>query len=396
MSSRTIEISVEPKLLVWARETIGMKRSVVSSKLKVSEKTLENWESGDWKPTLTQAEKLARVYKRSLATFFLSEPPKEQARPQDFRTISSKQKREFSSKMLLVIRRARRLQALAAELAQNGGRDLSLKLPNATLYDDPELLTAKLREQLGVSTETQTTVWKNERHALDGWKSSVEGLGILVLQIGMPMDEARGFSLVGDGIPVIVLNARDSIRAQIFSLFHECAHLLLNNFGVCDMKEGRHLSEEFGNVEKFCNHFAGALVVPKSLLETHVAVSSLKSGRHISDEELVNLSSFFKVSQEVILRRLVMIGKASQERYNIKRKQWEEEYKNIQSGGRANPPKKCIRENGVTFVSLVLDAFREDRITYKDVGDYLTVRVKHLPKIEQIVGEITYSNETTI
>jgi Zn-dependent peptidase ImmA (M78 family)/transcriptional regulator with XRE-family HTH domain len=395
MPRQRIEINVEPKLLLWARETIGKSRSEVASKLKVSEKTIEGWESGQSKPSLTQAETLSRLYKRPLAAFFLPEPPKEQPHPQDFRTMSSKQKTEFSSSMLLVIRRARRLQGLATELAQNGGRDLSLKLPAATLYDDPEVLATKLRNQLGVSTERQTSIWKNERQALEGWKMTVEGLGILVQQIGMPLDEARGFSLVGDGIPVIVLNARDAVRAQIFSLFHECAHLMLNNFGVCDMKEGKHISAEAGKVEQFCNHFAGALLLPRSPLQTHPLVSTLRPNGRLSDESLAELSVFFKVSQEAILRRLVMIGKASREWYDSKRIQWQREFKK-QKGGRSNPPKKCVRENGLTFVSLVLDAFREERITYRDAADYLTVRVKHLPKVEQLVGEMAYSNEATI
>jgi Zn-dependent peptidase ImmA (M78 family) len=270
-----------------------------------------------------------------------------------------------------------------------------LKLPTATLYDEPELLAARLREQLGISGERQTSTWKNERQALEEWKFAVEGLGILVQQIGMPLDEARGFSLVGDGIPIIVLNARDAIRAQIFSLFHECTHLMLNNFGVCDMKEGKHVSGEVTKVEQFCNHLAGALLLPRSLLESHPLISTLKPKGRLSDNDLVDLSGFFKVSQEAILRRLVMIGKASQELYDSKRSQWQKEFKK-QTGGRSNPPKKCIRENGLTFVSMVIDAFREERITYRDAADYLTVRVKHLPRVEQLIGEMTYSNEATI
>jgi Zn-dependent peptidase ImmA (M78 family)/transcriptional regulator with XRE-family HTH domain len=388
-------MNIEPKLLVWARETIGLTRTDVASKLKVSGKTVENWESGISKPSLVQAERLARVYKRPLAAFFLAEPPMEQKRPQDFRTISGERGKEFSSSMLLVIRRARRLQSLATELAQDGGRDLSLKLPTASLFDDPESLASRLREQLGVSAETQTSIWKNERQALNGWKSLVEDLGIFVLQIGMPMDEARAFSLIGEGIPVIVLNARDSLRAQIFSLFHECTHLMLNNFGVCDMKEGKYFSAEVSKVEQFCNYLAGALTVPATLLQAHQEVVGLRPSSRVSDDVLVSLSAHFKVSQEVILRRLVMIGKASKEWYSLKRSQWEKEYKK-QQGGRSNPPKRCIRENGTTFVSLVFDALRDNRITYKDVADYLSVRVKYLPKVEQLVGQMAFVNETAI
>jgi Zn-dependent peptidase ImmA (M78 family) len=209
------------------------------------------------------------------------------------------------------------------------------------------------------------------------------------------MDEARGFSLMGEGIPVIVLNARDSLRAQTFSLFHECAHLMLNNFGVCDMKEGKHISAEVSKVEQFCNHLAGALAVPATLLQVHPEVAQLRPNSRVSDEVLATLSIHFKVSQEVTLRRLVMIGKASKEWYNSRRRQWEKEYKK-QQGGRSNPPQKCIRENGTTFVSLVFDALRDNRITYRDVADYLGVRVKYLPKVEQLVGQMAFANETAI
>ncbi|HCV43169.1 MAG TPA: hypothetical protein DGH68_06770 [Bacteroidetes bacterium] len=297
--------------------------------------------------------------------------------------------------MLLVVRRARRLQALATELAQNTGHDLSLRLAPFTVYNDPEAMADALRKQLGISSETQTSVWRNERQALAEWKSAIENLGIMILQIGMPLTEARGFSLVGDGIPVIVLNARDAQRAQAFSLFHECAHLALNNFGICDMRDGRKISAELTKIERFCNHFAGALLLPRQLVQNHPLVSGLRTVGRVPDETLMTLSDSFKVSQEVVLRRLVILGKASTEFYEAKRKEWQKDVKK-QMGGRANPPKKCIRENGLPFVSLVFNAFREEKITYRDVADYLTIRAKHLPRVEQLIGEMAYSNEAAI
>ena len=59
-------------------------------------------------------------------------------------------------------------------------------------------------------------------------------------------------------------------------------------------------------------------------------------------------------------------------------------YKQIVKWGPA-PPRKCIQENGVPFVSLVLESYKKDKITYSDVADYLGIRLKHLPKVEQLV-----------
>jgi len=49
--------------------------------------------------------------------------------------------------------------------------------------------------------------------------------------------------------------------------------------------------------------------------------------------------------------------------------------------------KECIGKNGRRFVSLVLEAQRRDRVTHSDVADYLGVRTKHFPEIEQLLAE---------
>jgi Zn-dependent peptidase ImmA (M78 family) len=208
----------------------------------------------------------------------------------------------------------------------------------------------------------------------------------------MPIEETRGFSLTEGDIPVIVLNEKDSIRARIFSLFHEYGHLLLDKGGLCDMKEQNIPSDKAMSIEKFCNHFAGAILVPKDVLQNHRLLESKTLSTVWSDEDLKKLSKDFKISQEVILRRLVMLKLASLNFYQKKRKEWEaitkEEEKQI-IRRRQKPPKKCIQENGVPMVSLVLESFRKDKITYSDVADYLAIQLKHLPKVEQLIESTT-------
>jgi Zn-dependent peptidase ImmA (M78 family)/DNA-binding XRE family transcriptional regulator len=386
MPHKSLEVFIEPKVLLWARESIGLGIKEIAKKLQVSENTIEKWESGQKKPKLTQVERLAKIYKRPLAVFFLSKPPQEPPPPKDFRSLPQEKKAVFSPKTRLAIRRARRLQSLAAELAKSLNRQITPLIGKVALSDNPEIVANRIREQLGVGIQMQFS-WEDENKALDGWKRAIEKSGILIFQINMPIEETRGFSLNEGRLPVIVLNLSDSINGRIFSLFHEYAHLLLNDSGICDMEDVDNLSDEGKLTERFCNHFAGAILVPKDALLTHEIMRSKNYPHEFPDEILKELAKGFKVSQEVILRRLLTFGLSTGDFYERKRREWEAKAKEAtkkEKWGRQNPPKKCVQENGVPFVSLVLETHREEKITYRDVADYLTIPLKHLPKVEQL------------
>ena len=387
MPPRFVEVPVKPTLLKWARESVGLDIPEISKKLKVSEDVVTKWESGQKRPTLIQIEKLASIYKRPLAIFFLSEPPKDSPLPNDFRTLPEEEKAPLSPETRLAIRRAWRANYLAAELSRSLERETIPKIERADLSDDPESVAAKTRETLGVQIESQFG-WKNQYEALNEWRKSIEDKGIFVFQMGMPIKETRGFSLTESRFPVIVLNTRDSVTARIFTLFHEYGHILLNKSGICDMEDRHYLTDEIKLLERFCNHFAGSVLVPKEHLLNHELVRSTNYFPEWPDEVLRKTANDFKVSQEVILRKLLILGMTEEDFYRSKREQWKLEIRGIQKkkkGGRQIPPRKCIQENGVTYVSLVLDGYRENRITYSEVADYLSIQTKHLRRVEQLL-----------
>jgi Zn-dependent peptidase ImmA (M78 family)/DNA-binding XRE family transcriptional regulator len=387
MPHKSLEANIEPSVLRWARETIGMGTGDIANRLKVTEDMVSKWESGQKRPTLIQAEKLANVYKRPLAAFFLPEPPVDLPPPKDFRTLPAEKRKPFSIKTILAIRRARRIQSLIGELAKSLTVKVQYEIGTASLSESPEALAERIRGKLGVDTQAQFR-WKNQEEALNEWKNALEKQGIFVLQMGMPIEETRGFSLAEGEIPVIMLNLKDSINGRIFSLFHEYAHLLLNQTGICIMDEEEGFSDESEVVERFCNHFAGAVLVPQSALLSHEIVRAHRNSVTWPDETYLELSKSFKVSQEVILRRLVISKLFSTTFYQQKRKEWEEKARGAQprgKWGRQNPPKKCIQENGVPFISLVFESYNGEKITYNEMADYLGIRLKHIPKIEQMI-----------
>ncbi|MBI4683448.1 MAG: helix-turn-helix transcriptional regulator [Nitrospirae bacterium] len=119
-------VSVEPKILEWARLSIGLSQKDVAGKFKFKDETIINaWEQGSKKPTFAQIEKLASFYKRPLAAFLLSKPPHELPLPKDFRTELSIKHKPFSPGTLLAIRKARKFQASAIELNSELGKPVT-------------------------------------------------------------------------------------------------------------------------------------------------------------------------------------------------------------------------------------------------------------------------------
>lgn len=386
MPRRSFEVPVEPGVLIWARKTIGLSPADVAKRLNVLEDLVNRWESGEARPTLKTLEKLADYYKRPLAAFFLPTAPVELPLPSDYRRFPSGTRPPLSRKTLLAIRRARRLQSVAGELAADLGRRLIPTLERLDEAENPETAAKRVRKQLGIEVETQLG-WTNERRALDNWRDTVEDFGVLVSQTSIPLEgeKIRAFSLAEPEPPIIVLNSQDSARARMFSLFHEYAHILLGSGGICSMEQ---VDEQ---TERFCNRFAAAFLLPEADLRQHSLTQKLlrsQSSPGDLDEVLGQLASAFKVSKEAVLLRMVTLRLLRRAVYARWREEQEaKEWPERKAGFSGDKAKQCIRNNGASFVSLVLEAQKRDRITHSDVADYLGVKTKHFGEIGQLVAQ---------
>jgi len=384
MPRKTLEVTVEPKVLIWARKSMGIDIQKVAKRLRVSVDTVTKWELGEKKPTLRMLKELARFYKRPLAVFFLPAPPEEPPLPTDFRVLPQQKRGILSKETRLALRNARRLQSLTVELAKSINHEFIIEVGRANLRDNAEMVAIEEREHLSVGIQEQFD-WRNSRQALDEWRKKVEGVGILVFQFAMPVEEVRGFSLIEGNILTVGLNSHDSINARIFTLFHEYAHFLLGTGGICNLEED---SEPHSSTEKFCNHFAGAILVPKKDLLRHNLIKSITAYPEISDEYLGKIAMSFKVSPEVILRRMAIFGLVTKDFYRRRYEEWKvkaEREKVKKKGFGISPAKKCLSEKGFPFVSLVLETHKQGIITYNDVADYLSIRLKHLNEIERLI-----------
>lgn len=385
--SKTLEVPVKPDVMRWARVTMGRTPDELAKRLKIGKSTVEAWESEppQKNPTLKQLKELAVYLKRPLAVFFLPAAPQEAPLPTDFRSLPADAKKPFTHKMLLPLRQARRLQELAHEMTSVEEQRSVRRLVSATTEDNVRLLAEEIRKSLGVTLEQQTK-WPDEATALNVWKHAVEQRAVFVLELPFPVPEGRAFSLTDAEPFTIVLNSNDAVTGRIFSLIHEYGHLLLRQGGICD------LSEEGKTIEQFCNRFAGELLAPAQALLENPLVKGHRSRPTWDEEDLRQLARQFRVSREVVLRRLLSLGRTTDRFYRQKREEWEIDLKKQakrQRGGKAVPARRCVRQNGIPFTTLVLESAWREKITYRDVSDYLSIGLKHLPAVESLVREET-------
>jgi Zn-dependent peptidase ImmA (M78 family) len=381
VSSKSFNVSVEPAVLIWARESIGLSVNDVVKKISgITINTIKGWETkgGTQKPTFAQVEKLSKIYKRPLSAFLLPAPPKEPPFPKDFRKLPSDEKQSLNPKTYLAIRKARRFQYSAIELIKELGEE-SKKLPEkANLSENPETLAEKMRIQFGIKGFPRRGSFTKEA-ALDEWIKILENNGILVFQISVTMNkEIRGFSLIDEDAPAIVLRRSDETSAKIFTLFHELAHLLLREGGICDL-------ESDISHEKFCNHFAGAFLVPKDKLLNHSIVETNERVREWPENLLRDIARDFRVSREVILRRLWILGLTTKEYYLKKHKEWKKYKQPFGRRDKRTEIKICLQERGKRYTSMVFDAYERKKIDEMRVADYLGVTSDKIPRVKEAI-----------
>ena len=392
---KTVRATAKPELIRWVREDAGLSLEDAAKKTGTTVERVRAWEAGDLAPTIRQLRLLGKAARRPLAVFFLSEPPERFQAMHDFRRIPGDPLREGSRELRLEIRVALARREIAVDLAGGLGEPLAEFPVTFDLDENPIHAAFRLRDVLGLGLEVQRT-WRSPYEALNGWKKSVEALGILVFQAsGVDVSEMRGFSIAEFPYPAVVVNVQDSPRARVFSLIHELCHIGLRRGGVCDLTDQGQRPPEDDRVETFCNAVAAEVLVPINALVLSSVVQEHGPDPEWTMRELQALSTEYSVSREVILRRLLAAGRTTREFYQEKREEFLKEHQALRrrQTGFVTPDVQAVSGAGATFVRLVLDSYYQERITSRDVSEYLGVRLKHLATIEEKVmgGRILFA-----
>ena len=376
-----------PSVLLWARRTAGLDTDEVARKVGTSSDRLESWERGEQQPSITQLRKLADVYKRSLAVFFLEKPPPDEAPPSDFRRFDPKAAEPLSSSLRFVIRDARDRREAAIDLFDELDEHPPEFSLSAKVSDDPERVGQHLRNALAAG---KTPAGGDPRVAFNFWRDASENAGVLVFQArDVEVEEMRGFSISERPLPAVVLNIQDAPAGRTFSLLHELAHIMLNHGGLCIFEE-RGPQTDIQRTEVFCNHIAGATLLPAASLLQEPEVPRRRESA-IPDDALERLARRYGASREAVLRRLVILDRVPLAYYQRKRQDYAREHvqrrAGTREGGFAPPYTLAWTTRGKLFTRLVLQSYDDERITSSDVAGYLGLRLRWLERVREAVRE---------
>ena len=360
---------INPTIIKWARERSGYTLQEVATSLNKDVETISNWESGAAAPTYVQLEKLADKYKRPIAIFFFPEPPQEPNFADQSALRSSEIARlHLGIRILLRQAYARQLSLMELNMDVNPAETKIFRDLHPQLGDSPTELAQQARAYLDISVETQAS-WRNAREALENWREQVEERGIFVFKDAFRDDLVDGFCLVHEQFPVIYLNNSQLPVRQIFSLFHELAHLLRGKNGIT-----RGINPVGEQIEVFCNQFAAEFLVPSSHLETCLNYSVY------NDAAIEELAGYYKVSRPVILLKLVNRGIFTSDDYRQKTEQWAKERQaRSEKGAGGDYYNTCAVYLGYRFMELAFSRYHQGQCSIEELADHLNIKVKNLP-----------------
>ena len=270
MSSRRTKITLAPNVLRWARERASLSLEELAGKVNVKPETIEGWESTG-RISLAQIDRLAdRTYTPS-GFLFLSEPLEEDLPMTDYRTGSNSPSPRPSPNLLDTVYQMQSRQSwMRCEVFCRGSEPLDF-VGKCGLDTKPQKAAQALRDFLGLP-ESLADAAEAREDTLEILRDLAEEAGVMVAFSGIvggrtdrKLDPAefQGLALVDEYAPLVFINASDFKEAQIYTLVHELAHLLVGESGLCsfvNLVPGDH------EVERFCHEVAMEFLVPEQQL----------------------------------------------------------------------------------------------------------------------------------
>ncbi|AQQ71166.1 hypothetical protein SMSP2_01532 [Limihaloglobus sulfuriphilus] len=330
---------INEKILTWARVRAGFSISELVEKIN---KKYELWEKGEAKPTFNQAQEVAKKLHIPFGYLYLNQPPYIQKMTADLRTFKDHEKHEYSLELQDVMSDAIRKQDWYKEfLVQRGAEHLefvgkfSIKSPIQDVADD-------IIRTLNLDVESRKTI--NKDYFLSRMTERAEDAGIIVIRnskVGLnthrPLDveEFRGFVLTDPIVPLVFVNANDFVAGQIFTLFHELAHIWIGEAGVSNA--GMLNKSEYSKTEQFCNSVAAEVLVPHREFAECWRQTDGDFENHVEE-----LTKIFKVSSVVIARRAL-------DYKFVRREEFFNYYRKLQEIWRKTKKKQKEKEGGPSF-----------------------------------------------
>ncbi|NBV14680.1 MAG: ImmA/IrrE family metallo-endopeptidase [Sphingobacteriia bacterium] len=381
---------ITPKVLKWARESARITEETAAAKISVKVEKYLEWEAGISKPTIKQAQSLAKIFKRPFALFFLPEIPHDFQPLQDFRKSGSK---KLTTSSIFIIREIQQKQAWIREINEENKEEKLSFVGRFTINDTPQKVAKDILSTLNINPAGYLL-----ENPLKEWITAAEKKGIYIsrtsfihARLKIDSDELKGFAIADPYAPFIFINSEDWNAPQLFTLVHEIAHIWIAQTGISNEVEPTLKNiNQFHPVEVFCNEVAAHALMPHEILVGN------ETSAYQSSKDIFKIANQLGVSTFALLIRALQLNLISTQTYQKLKKQADNDFadyllkeadkkllkkeKGITSG--PNYFLLQLNRNSRLFTQTVLDAFRGGFIEATLASTLLNVQVNKFNKLE--------------
>ena len=309
---------VNHEILRWARETAGLERAEAARKLQIRDARgvkaadrLAALERGEMEPPRSTLARMAKQYRRPLLTFYMSGPPRADERTARFRTLFGDQPPGEYAVIDALLRDVNARQDLVRAVLEDEDEVEPLRFVGSMKMSDGE---PAVRAALGSLLDMQAEAFHAEKDpgaAFNLLRAQIEANGVFVLLKGdlgsyhtaIDASVFRGFAIVDDLAPFVVVNDRDARSAWSFTLLHEVVHLILDESG---MRIDVH-NERNPGIERLCDDVAGEFLLPSERLDFLHPISAWERTSQIA-ERIGEFSRSMNLSRSMVVYRAFRAG----------------------------------------------------------------------------------------
>jgi Zn-dependent peptidase ImmA (M78 family)/transcriptional regulator with XRE-family HTH domain len=316
--------TVNPDILVWARETAGLELEEAARKIGLNAargvsgaERLAALEAGDGTPTTALLQRISQQYHRPLLTFYMAKRPEPAELGQDFRTLPD---HGDPANVLLatLLRDVKARQSLVRDTLEDNDEVGEVALVGSRAgTSQPAPLASAIVDAIGFNRAEYRASGSTEE-AFAYLRALVEAKGVFVLLAGdcghwstaIDVSVFRGFAIADAIAPFIVVNDQDAKAAWSFTLLHELGHLLLGETGISGgLPQAR--------IERLCNDAAAAVLIPTQ----EIADLPLAGGAN-DVQQIDQLANTARVSRSMIAYQLFRAGRITAGRWEALREQF--------------------------------------------------------------------------
>ena len=352
-------------MLQWARKRAKLDPDELAQKLRVNSEIVHQWEESGT-ISIAQADKLALKTHTPVGFLYLPEPPVLSLPIPDFRVMSSAVPFDLSPDLLETVYSMQLRQAWMREHLIDSGSGRLEFVGACDEVGHPVQIAEVMTKALNLDADwaLYESSWSS---ALRTFRNSVDSAGVLVVFNGvvgnntsrtLDPQEFQGFALVDDYAPLVFVNSADFLAAQMFTLAHELAHIVIGRPGVSKFFRFQPAEDE---IEKLCNMAAAEFLVPEKSLGAFWP--TVKFGADFFED----ISRRYRVSTIVAARRTLDLGLISRDEFfeffqRYSEIEWQKKAANKSTDGNFwNTQKWRI---GPTFGAAILRAAQSGRLSH--------------------------------